>query len=223
MPAGLCVALIIAIPTLLGIITRYYVHGDLNLIHSLFCLFFSTNLLICYWEACLYLRRNQIETRAEYWRERRRKTGRSPAREFFATGIPLTQILSPTIWAEVWAAYSQYDDSYADRRSFGFNVDIANGFATPVPSLFLFAAFTLGFPSALIAGIIGTMVFWQWSYVTSVYWLSFFVAGRQTRISRREICVYILGINSFWVLCSLLGLWVSIRLILDGNYSVLGY
>ena len=67
------------------------------------------------------------------------------------------------------------------------------------------------------------MLFWQWAYVTSVYWVSFFVAKRQTRISRREIYTYILAINSFWVLCALLGLYVSIRLIVDANYSVLGY
>ena len=82
MPAGLLSGLIIALLTLLGVGARYYVHGDLNAIHGLFSLFFSTNLLICYWEACLYLRRDYIEKRAVYWRERRRETGRTPAVEF---------------------------------------------------------------------------------------------------------------------------------------------
>ena len=67
------------------------------------------------------------------------------------------------------------------------------------------------------------MLFWQWTYVTSVYWVSFFAAKRQTRISRRELYFYILTINSYWVLSALLGLYVSICLILDGSYSVLGY
>ena len=221
--AGLLVTLILAIITLPGIATRIYVHGDLNLLHSLFSLFFSTNLLICYWEACLFFRRDYIEKRTEYWAERRRETGRSPALEFFATRIPLKQMLSPTIWADVWAAYCQYDASYADRRTYGFNVDIANGFVTPVPTLILYAAFTVEFLAPLIAGIIGVILFWQWAYVTSLYWVSFFVAKRQTRISRREIYIFILAINSFWVLCALLGLYVSIRLLVDGNYSVLGY
>ena len=222
-PAGLLVALIVALLAVPGITTRYYAHGDLNVIHTLFCLFFSINLLVCYWEACLFLRRDYIEFRAEYWRERRRETGRSSAHNFFATRIPLTQVLSPTIWSDVWATYAQYDDSYTDRRTFGFNADIANGFVTPVPTLILYAAFTVDFLPALIAGILATMLFWQWTYVTSVYCVSFFMAKRQTRISARELCTYVLAVNSFWVLCPLLGLYVAIRLVVDGNYSVLGY
>ena len=42
MPAGLL--------ALLSIGTRYYVYRDLNVIHCLSSLFFSINLLICYWE-----------------------------------------------------------------------------------------------------------------------------------------------------------------------------
>ncbi len=222
-PVGLLVSLIIAVLALSGIGTRYYVHGDLNAIYSLLSLFFSINLLICYWEVCLFLRPDYIESRTEYWRERRCETGRTTAFEFFISKkVPLTQVLSPTLWADVWAAYSQYDDSYADRRTFGYNADIANGFVTPVPSLILYAAYTVDFLPAVFAGILGVMVFWQWTYVTSVYWVSFFIAKRQTRISRRELYVYILAINAFWVLCALLGLYVSIRLIMDGNYSIMG-
>lgn len=222
-PVGLLVALIVAVLAFSGIGTRYYVHGDLNAIHALLSLFFSINLLICHWETCLFLRPDDIGTRTEYWRERRRETGRTPAFEFFASKVPLTQVLSPTLWTDVWATYSQYDDSYTDRRTFGYNADIANGFVTPVPSLILYAAYTVDFLPALFTGILGVMAFWQWTYVTSVYWVSFFVAKRQTRISRRELYIYVLAINSFWVLCALLGLYVSIHLIVDGNYSILGY
>ena len=223
MPVGLLSSLVIAILALLGIGTRYYIHGDLNLIHSLLSLFFSVNLLICYWEACLFLRRDYIEARTEYWRERRRETGRNPIGDFLVTKVALTQVLSPTLWADVWATYSQYDGSYADRRTFGYNVDIANGFVTPIPTLILYAAYTVNFLPALFAGIFGVMLFWQWTYMTSVYFVSFFVAKRHTRISRRELYIYICAFNSPWVLCALLGLYVSVRLIVDGDYAVLGF
>ena len=150
-------------------------------------------------------------------------TGRTPAREFLLTRVPLTRILSPTLWADVWAVYSQYDGSYADRRTFGYNADIANGMVTPAPTLILYVAYTFDLLPAVRAGILGVMLFWQWASVTSVYWVSFFVANRHTRISRREVYTYIRAINSPWVLCALLGLYVSVRLIVDGNYSVLGY
>ena len=223
LPAGLFAALLVSVLALFGMGTRYYTHGDLNLIHSVLSLFFSINLLVCYWEICLFFRRDYIERRTDYWSERQRETGRTPAGEFLASRVPLTRILSPTVWADAWATYAQYDNSYADRRTFGFNVDIGNGFVTPLPTVILYAAYTFDFLPALHAGILGAMVFWQWIYATTLYCVSFFVAKRQTRISRLQTFIFIIVINSFWVLCALLGLYVSIRLILDGNYSVLGY
>lgn len=126
-PVALLVALKIAVATLIGILLRLQTHGQLNFLHSLFCLFFLVNLMICYWDICLFFLREKIGVRAEYWREVQRRTGRSPAHSFFATRIGLTQVLSPAVWADTWAAYCYYDDSYADRRTFGFNVDIVNG------------------------------------------------------------------------------------------------
>ena len=222
-PAGLLTVLMIALLALLGIGTRYHIHGDLNAIHSVFSLFFSINLLICYWETCLFFRRDYIEERTGYWRRWREETGRTPALEFLTTRVPLTRILSPTVWADAWATYSMIDDSYADRRSFGFSVDIGNGFVTAVPTLILYAAYTVHFLPAIAAGIIGAMLFWQWVYVSSMYWVSFFVARRQALITRRELYTYVVAPNSVWVLIPMLGLYVSIRLILDGTYGVLGY
>ncbi len=223
MPAGLFAVLVVAVLASAGVGARYWARGDFDVIHAVLSLFFSINLLICYWEACLFLKRDYIETRAEYWRGRRGETGETPAAQFLLTRVPLKKTLSPTLWADVWATYAQFDDSYADRRTYGFNVDIANGFATPLPTLILYAAYTFDIMPALVSGIIGVMLFWQLTYMTSVYLVSFFVANRQTRISRGELYVYILAMNSPWVLCPLLGLYVSIRLILDGDYSVLGY
>ncbi len=108
-------------------------------------------------------------------------------------------MLSSTVWANVWATYSQHDGCYADRRSYGFNVDIANGFVTPVPTAILYAAFTFDFLPAVVAGIVGAMMFWQLTYATSVYWVSFFGAKRQARISRRDTYVYIWALNCPWV------------------------
>ena len=221
-PAGLFAALVIALLALFGIGTRYYFYGDLNVIHCLLSLFFSLNLLICYWEACLFFKRDYIERRADYWRKRQRETGRTPAIEFLSTKVPLRRILSPTIWADVWATYSLFDGSFSDRRTFGFNGDIANGFVTPVPTLILYATYTVDFLPAVVAGMLGLMLSWQWTYMTSVYWVSFFVVRRQRHITRGELYTYIGATNAPWVLFALLGLYVSVRLILDGNYGVLG-
>lgn len=215
--------LIIAILTAAGIGARYGVRGDFDVIHALLILFFSINLVICHWEVCLFFRRDYVEKRAEYWRERRDETGRTSAVEFLTGRVPLTRVLSSTVWADAWATYAQFDGSYADRRTYGYNADVANGFVTPVPTLILFAAFTVDFLPALVAGIVGAMLFWQLIYATSVYWVSFFVAKQQRRLGRKDMYIYIWGLNCPWVVFALLGLYVSIRLILNGNYSVLGY
>ena len=222
-PAGLHIALVIALLTLAGIGLRYHIHGDFNVIHGLFSLFFSTNLLICYWEMCLYFRRDHIAARSRYWRRRREETGRTPAVEFLTTRVPLSRMLSPTVWADAWATYSMIDRSYPDRETFGFNADIGNGFVTPVPTLVLYAAYTVDLIPAVVAGIIGAMLFWQWVYVSSMYWVSFFVAGRQAHVTRSELYIYVFAPNSVWVLIPMVGLYVSVRLILDGDYGVLGY
>ena len=222
-PAGLFTALVVAVLTFAGIGARYWARGDFDVVHALLVLFFSINLVICYWEVCLFLRRDYIELRNDHWRERQRETSRPAAVEFLTARVPFTRILSPTVWADVWATYSQYDGSYADRRTYGYNVDIANGFLTPVPTLILYAAYTFDLMPALVAGVIGAMIFWQFTYATSVYWVSFFVAGRQARISRRDLYIYIWATNCPWVLFALLGLHVSIRLIVNGDYTVLGY
>ena len=221
-PAGVILAFMLAVLAVPGLAARYWAEGHLSLVYVVLCLFFATNLLICWWEMCLFFRRDYIEKRVQYWRKRWDETGRSPVVDFVLTRVPLKQALSLTVWADVWAAYGQYDGSYADRRSYGFNVDIANGFATPLPTLILYAACTFEFIPALAAGILGAMLFWQWFYMTSVYLVSFVVTKRYARLSRREIWAYILAMNSVWLLCPLLGLYVSIDLIMSRGYGILG-
>lgn len=221
-PVALFTVATIALLTLAWNAVSYRLYGHLDASYFLLSLFLMINLLIAYWECCLYWRRDSIEERTGYWRERRDATGRTPAVEFLTSSVPLRRILSPTLWADIWAAYCQYDDSYADRRTYGFNVDIGNGFFTPIASLVLLGAMTFEFLPAVLAGILGVALFWQWFYVSSLYVVAFFVAGRQRAISSAEVWIYVIGPNSVWVILPLLGLYVAVRLILDGNYAVLG-
>ena len=221
-PVLLIAILAISVLTLAGIGGRALVLGDFDLVHAAMILFFSANLVICYWELCLIVRRDYIEERAEYWQGHWRMTRRSPPVEFLTGKVPLAKFASPTLWADVWASYSHIDGSYADRTTYGYNADIGNGLTTPIPTLVLFVAYTFGLMPALVAGIIGAMLFWQLVHGTSVYWISFFMAERHARIKRRDLYTYVFALNSAWVLFPLLGIYVSIRLIVDGNYSVLG-
>lgn len=223
MPVWLFCIVAIAAPGLAGVVVRFLLYGDLDPLHVLLSLFFSINLLVSYWEICLYVRRDHIERRVAFWREQKEQRRRSPTSLFLRQRVTFDRVLSATFWADVWASYALYDGSYADRRTFGFTCDIANGFLTPLPSMVLYATFTVPFLPAVAAGVLGAMLCWQWVYVTSGYWVSFFVAKRHRQLRLPEALLHVHLANSLWVLLPLLGIYVSVRLVVDGNYGVLGH
>lgn len=59
--------------------------------------------------------------------------------------------------------------------------------------------------------------------MSPVYWVSFLSSRRQKLISKVDIYIYIWEATVVWVLFGLLGLYVSIRLIIDDDYAILGY
>ena len=221
MPVWLFAAVVVAVLAGTGMGLSYALRGDVSVAYCVLSLFLSLNLLISYWELALGLRQDLIAARAAYWRDRRAETGRSPALAFLATRISARQALTLDCWADVWAAYASYDGSYLDRRSYGFNADFANGLVLLLPSTALYVALTIHVLPAMVAGILGAMLFWHWLYSGSVYWLSFFGSGGHRPISRTEVFTYVWLPTAPWVLASMLGVYVSIRLIVDGNYSVL--
>ena len=222
MPVWAVAIALIALILATGILTRLASGGTLDPAYCALALFFSINLLICFWEACLFGRHESVERRAPCWRERR-AGGSSVAIEFLAARVPLREALSTTLWADIWAMYSVYDRSYLDRGSWGFNVDTANFVVTTVPSVLLLATYSNPFLSAMVAGVIGVALFWQWLYATSVYVASIFIAGSHTHLSRRELYLFVLAPNLPWLASAVLGMYVSVRLIVDASYAVLGY
>lgn len=52
----------------------------------------------------------------------------------------LSDILSPSFWAQIWIDYARFDPAYADSRSAGYNIDVGNGHSTLAPTLFLMAS-----------------------------------------------------------------------------------
>ena len=112
----------------LGVGATYYLHGQVSVLYCVLSLLFAVNFLICYWEICLFRHRDYVESRVGYWLERNAETGGSPVVDFLTTSVVLRKALSPPIWVDVWASYARCDTSYADRRAYGFNIDVANGF-----------------------------------------------------------------------------------------------
>ena len=60
-PAGVITVVAVGLLALPGLGVRYLLHGDLDVFQGLLTLFFSISLVICYWEMCLFFRRDYIE------------------------------------------------------------------------------------------------------------------------------------------------------------------
>lgn len=214
---------LIAFVFVLSLLMRLLPGGTL---HALFCalaLFLSINLLVCYAEACLLWRRREVVRRASCWAERQAAGGPTAAVQFLTRRVPLREALSTALWTDMWAAYAVYDDSYLDRGSYGFIAETANAPITVLASLLLLATYAYPLLPAVAAGIVGVALFWQWLYATSLYVWSFFLAGRHRRIGRMELYCCFFAPNGLWLLFPILGMYVSVRLIVDGSYTVLGY
>ncbi|MCY4128213.1 MAG: hypothetical protein OXG15_03095 [Gammaproteobacteria bacterium] len=222
MKIWLIVCVFVALLAGAALAIRFWTTGDFNVAHSLLILFLTVNILVSYWEICLFLRISEIEEKRKSWDSVRSESGAVPALKFLTMSVPLRKVFAPSVWAELWGVYSLYDASYADRKTFGFNCDVANGVVTPLLSLLLLGTFTIPFLPARVAGILGVLLFWQWIYVTSAYIMSFFMAGRHRLINRKEILIYIWGPNLFWIVLPIFGFYVSVRLVLEGSYVALG-
>lgn len=195
--------------------------GDIGVVYCVLCMFLLVNLSNCYWEMSLATNSRYIEERAKYWKDWQGETGRTPARGFFLKRVTLLQAISPLAWADMWAAYSYYDEAYADRKSYAFIVDTGNGFVSLLPSLFLLTAFTIEWPGALITGLISAMLFWQLVYMTSLYFTSYFVSGGNPKLTRFEFWMFVVFMNGIWIVVPIFGLYIAIRMVFEGNYSAL--
>ena len=85
----------------------------------------------------------------------------------------MCEAMPATFWARMWSEYAYLDPGYADRRSFGFSVDVGNGWSTLIPSVLFLVGMTEPIFSPLILGIIGTILFYQKLYLTCLYFFCY--------------------------------------------------
>jgi hypothetical protein len=214
--------LIIAAIAGLTALNHHQVLGGVNATYLTIIFYLSLNMLICLWELCLFSRIDHITRRNEEFRKRFPNNKSQPVLDFLFSKVTFGNVLSPTFWADVWSTYSLFDGSYADRRTLGFGLDIGNGMSTLIPCLILHFGYTYHYLPANVLGIIGLMIFYQATYCTALYWVSFVVNKRHRLISFKENMIYIVGTNCPWFLFGAFGIYVSVRLILENNFAVFG-
>ena len=219
-PAIAVIATFVVGFTALHIWLHYRTHGVFNGTQIALSFFLVVNALIAFWEMALYFSQDKIQ--AEYNEYRKSYRGREieACAEVFSRPIPITRLLSFDEWTRVWSSYSLFDSGYSDRRSFGYNIDVGNGFTTIIPATLFTFSMTFEFIPPRVLGIIGVIIFWQMFYGVAVYFFQFFNSGRQKGHSVKDIVVVIGVSNAAWAIFPLIGLWASIELILSGNYSI---
>ncbi len=222
MPVQFFMLAFISLLTTLTLATHYYVHGTFNWVYVAIAMFLSLNLLVVYWELVLFYCREQVFKESEHWYGDCFHKKTKPMAILMRSKIGLREFLTPSYWTKAWSAYSLFDKSYADKRTFGYAADVGNGFSTLIPSVILHLGLTWQFLPARVLGIIGLVMFYQMTYGTVIYWFSFLVNERQKLLNRRENMTYIVGTNMPWFAFGLIGMYAAIRLILDNDYSVIG-
>ncbi len=195
-------------------------HGVVNVHQIMLAFFLWLNAIIAFWEICLFLRIGLIEE--QYARFREIYAGREldRVRDFFGARIPLAKIFALSTWAEIWSSYALFDSSYADRRSYGFFIDIGNGFSTLVPSLLATYAMTFHVLPARVLGLVMLLLCYQMWYGTLVYFVSFLTHKRYRGHTLGNLLLFVGLSNGIWFSFPLWGMWAAIRLIYDDSYAV---
>jgi hypothetical protein len=219
-PTAAVIGSVVLIGTLFHTWLHQRVHGVYDATQIGLAFFLVINVLIAWWEIALFFCQDEIH--AEYEAIKEPYRGRELARvaEVFKRPIPLFRVLSFCQWTTIWSSYSLFDPGYSDRRSFGYNIDVGNGFTTLVPAVLFAFGMTFELMPARVLGIIGIIIFWQMFYGTAVYFFQFFNNGRHKGHSLRDLMLFVGITNLMWFVFPIWGLSASIQMILDGSYAV---
>jgi hypothetical protein len=219
-PAWSAIVAFIVGGTVFHIWLHHSVHGTYNVNQIALIFFLIINLMVNFWEIGLLTCSDQIHDEYEATKDAYRGRETDRFGEMFRKRIPVLELLSFRQWTEVWSSYALFDPGYASRSSFGLNIDVANGWSTPIFATLFAYGMTFAFMPARVLGIIGVIMFWQMFYGTVVYFFQFFFAGRHKGHSPKTIALFIGTSNSLWFIFPLWGLAISIWLILNNSYSL---
>ncbi|HHH27830.1 MAG TPA: hypothetical protein ENK57_05735 [Polyangiaceae bacterium] len=214
------VVLAVVLGTAAPIALHHQEHGVLNPHQMGLAFFLWLNAIIAFWEICLFFRIDLIEEQYAEFKEAYRGRELDRVKDFFSSKVALGGILSLTTWAEIWSSYAVFDESYADRKSYGFFIDVGNGFSTLVPSLVCTYGMTFHVLPPRAFGILTILLCYQMWYGTLVYFGSF-LKNRRYRGHRLSNLALFVGLsNGIWFTFPLWGMWAAIRLIYDNGYAV---
>lgn len=196
---------------------HYTVHAVLNLTHASLSLFAAINLLITLWEIVLFFYINDIKS---HHAALKKKTPRgSLGHMFMFKDATISQAFSPRYWGQVWSTYGLLDESYTEQTSFGFWIDVGNGFSMLIPTV-IFAlgmTFEISFLSPAQLGLLGFVHYYQMAYGTVIYLASYIVNKRWEEHGSAIWIGFVALMNLIWFVFPALGMQLSYDVIMQNT------
>ena len=201
----------------LALLLHHAIHGVVNGWHAAISFFLAINTMICWWEISLGLHIGEIE----HWHHDPAGQGERPEGTVFLARVGPRELLSTRLWARIWSEYAAYDPSYADRGSFGFAIDVGNGWTTLLPGLVFLVGMSSGIGSPVVLGLVGVVLFYQKLYGTCLYLFTFLFNRRWQGRPLGQVVAMVGGTNGIWIVFPAIGLYVSFRLILENDFRLI--
>lgn len=198
-----------------------------NLLVTALILFNAINLFVCMGEIILGLQYNQIKV------DSKKKQANFPINnlqviaDYGGTKITLRQVFNANTWAGMWSTYAVYDDSYSNCESFGFFIDVGNGWSTAPPCLLLLYSMIHQqsldkdsmIASPLIVGCVVLASNWQMLYGTIIYFLSY-VYNKRYVGQGVIVPLFVFVLNGIWMFFPTLAMYAAVQILKHGNFHV---
>lgn len=214
------VCLAVGVGTAVPVYLHHETHGVWNPTQIGVAFFLWLNAIIALWEICLFLRIDLIEKQYEDFKVRYKGRELDRVKDYFGAPVALSKLLSPTTWAEIWSSYAVFDDSYANRKSFGFFIDVGNGFSTLIPTLVCLYGMTYHFLPARLLGIVLLILNYQMWYGTLVYFGSFVFNKRYVGHTPGNLALFVGLSNGLWFTFPVWAMWAAVKMIYSDSYAV---
>lgn len=190
--------------------------------------FNNLNIFIAFCEIALLLRIDFIQT--DYSKLREKYGG---GREWnaimalFCRTVSLGDLVSAQNWARMWSNYALFDPSYQNKESFGFWIDVGNGFTTIIPCLLLNWVLLVPTMSHQLETTMLWLVpcvtiasYWQMLYGTLVYFATFVFNQRYHGHDLTSIMAFVLITNGIWLVFPALAIYCAVRIVQEGSFNV---
>ena len=141
----------------------------------------------------------------------------------FLKPLKFSDLFKGKTWALMWSNYALFDPSYQNQESFGFFIDVGNGWTTILPCVLLNAAMISPdshLVSPLFVGCVTIASYWQMLYGTLIYFLSFLFNKRYEGHNIVSLGLFVALTNGIWIGFPSLAIYAAVMILRDGNFNI---